>query len=193
MGAAQSPPATQKDFDIMKYTNGTKGKTWYDIFHSPVCYEPLGAHDITAFYRVIENAALVEGSPQVELVNTMIYHGHKKWIGGVAIANPQYADAEDGRGESKLLVKFNSSPFVLAFTPIADYWVLGVAPDYRYAIVSTPARNVLWILSETPHLSKEDQVVIREWLIDSQGFTEAQMDALIETAHAPQGKTKPQL
>ncbi len=37
-----------------------------------------------------------------------------------------------------------------------DYWVIGLDPDYRWAVVGTPSRRRLWILSRAPVLPPED-------------------------------------
>jgi apolipoprotein D and lipocalin family protein len=37
-----------------------------------------------------------------------------------------------------------------------DYWVIGLDPDYRWAVVGTPSRRRLWILSRTPALPPQD-------------------------------------
>lgn len=34
-----------------------------------------------------------------------------------------------------------------------DYWVLGLDPDYQWAVVGTPNRRNLWILSRSPALA----------------------------------------
>ena len=34
----------------------------------------------------------------------------------------------------------------------ADYWVLGLDADYRWAVVGNPNRKYLWVLSRTPQL-----------------------------------------
>ena len=33
-----------------------------------------------------------------------------------------------------------------------NYWILALDPDYRTALVGTPDRRFLWILSRTPQL-----------------------------------------
>lgn len=33
-----------------------------------------------------------------------------------------------------------------------DYWVVGVADDYSWAVVGSPGRAYLWVLSRTPEL-----------------------------------------
>jgi apolipoprotein D and lipocalin family protein len=37
-----------------------------------------------------------------------------------------------------------------------DYWVLGLDPEYRWAVVGTPSRRRLWVLARTPTLAAED-------------------------------------
>ena len=36
----------------------------------------------------------------------------------------------------------------------ADYWVVDLDPDYRWAVVGGPDRDAMWILSRTPALDK---------------------------------------
>jgi apolipoprotein D and lipocalin family protein len=47
--------------------------------------------------------------------------------------------------------------------------VIGLAPDYRYAVVGEPSREYLWILSRTPTLAAQDRKAIEE-LLRSQGY-----------------------
>lgn len=37
-----------------------------------------------------------------------------------------------------------------------DYWIVEVAPDYRYAVVGHPSRDYLWILSRSPSMDPND-------------------------------------
>ncbi len=39
---------------------------------------------------------------------------------------------------------------------VGDYWILELAPDYRYAVVGHPSRDYLWILSRTPTMAGSD-------------------------------------
>ncbi len=53
--------------------------------------------------------------------------------------------AVEGSGNARLKVQF--------FWPFrADYWVIGLDADYRWAVVGNPERKYLWILSRTPVL-----------------------------------------
>ena len=37
-----------------------------------------------------------------------------------------------------------------------DYWVIGLDPEYRWAVVGAPRRDYLWILSRTPAMTPGD-------------------------------------
>jgi apolipoprotein D and lipocalin family protein len=43
---------------------------------------------------------------------------------------------------------------VLSFLPFVwgDYWILGLASDYSWAVVGSPDRKYLWVLARTPAL-----------------------------------------
>lgn len=50
----------------------------------------------------------------------------------------------------------NPAKFNVAFgglqLPFSNYWVVDLAPDYSYAVVSTALRTPIWVLSRTPEL-----------------------------------------
>lgn len=56
---------------------------------------------------------------------------------------------------AKLKVRF--APAALSFLPFVwgDYWIIGVADDYSWAVVGSPDRKYLWVLSRTPRLAPE--------------------------------------
>jgi apolipoprotein D and lipocalin family protein len=70
---------------------------------------------------------------------------------------------------STLKVRF--APAWLSWLPFVwgDYWVIQLADDYRYAVVSEPQREYLWVLSRSPQLAAEDEQRIRAQLL-TQGF-----------------------
>ena len=55
-------------------------------------------------------------------------------------------------GMKSLKVRF--APAYLSWLPQVwgNYWVIELAPDYQFAVVSEPSRKFLWILSRTPKL-----------------------------------------
>jgi apolipoprotein D and lipocalin family protein len=53
---------------------------------------------------------------------------------------------EENTGNAKLKVQF--------FWPFkAKYWIIDLADDYSYAVVSNPNKKYLWILSRTPQMN----------------------------------------
>jgi apolipoprotein D and lipocalin family protein len=67
----------------------------------------------------------------------------------------------DERTFAKLKVRF--APAWLSWLPMVwgDYWIIGLAPDYSWAVVGDPGRNYLWILARTPRLEKESIAAAR--------------------------------
>jgi apolipoprotein D and lipocalin family protein len=59
---------------------------------------------------------------------------------------------------------------VTFFRPFsADYWIIGLDENYQWAVVGSPSRRYLWILSRTPTLSAEDYACA-ERVAAAQGF-----------------------
>lgn len=78
---------------------------------------------------------------------------------------------------SRLKVRF--APGFLSFLPMvwADYWVLDLTDDYGAALVGTPDRRYLWVLSRTPALDSAtyDRLVATA---SRQGFDVARLQRL---------------
>jgi apolipoprotein D and lipocalin family protein len=55
-----------------------------------------------------------------------------------------------------------------------DYWVIGLADDYRYAVVGEPSREYLWILARTTRLSPQDRSAIDN-LLRASGYDPARL------------------
>jgi len=59
----------------------------------------------------------------------------------------------DDRTRARLKVRF--APALLSFLPFVwgDYWILALGDAYEWAVVGTPDRRCLWVLSRTPRLA----------------------------------------
>jgi apolipoprotein D and lipocalin family protein len=55
-----------------------------------------------------------------------------------------------------------------------DYWIIKLGQDYTYAVVGTPDRNYLWILSRTPQM---DESLFSELIefVNGKGFNTANL------------------
>ena len=67
----------------------------------------------------------------------------------------------DERTGAKLKVRF--APAWLSWLSMVwgDYWIIGLAPDYSWAVVGEPGRNYLWILARAPQLGAESMAAAR--------------------------------
>lgn len=121
--------------DLNKYS----GK-WYEIASFPQPFQK-GCHCTTAEYTLSNKGyVVVENRCNRDSIN-----GRQSYIKGKAFV-------ESGSGNSKLKVQF--------FWPFrAKYWIIDLADDYSYAVVSHPNRKYLWILSRTP---KMDEAIYRQ-------------------------------
>jgi apolipoprotein D and lipocalin family protein len=89
----------------------------------------------------------------------------------------------DARTSARLKVRF--APAALSFLPFVwgDYWILGLAGDYSWAVVGSPDREYLWLLSRTPALDTAHVAAALE-AARANGFDTAR---LTWTSHDPHG------
>jgi apolipoprotein D and lipocalin family protein len=124
------PPVTVSGFELERYDG-----TWFEIGSYPNRFQQ-GCSSTTATYSIRDNG-------EVGVLNTCTVDGKPNVANGVARA----VDLNNG----KLEVSF-FGPF------FGDYWIveLGAAngpdADYTHAVVTSPSRDYLWILSRTPQL-----------------------------------------
>jgi len=67
----------------------------------------------------------------------------------------------DQQTRAKLKVRF--APAWLSWLPVVwgDYWIVGLAPDYSWAVVGDPGREYLWILARSAHLDDDAAAAAR--------------------------------
>lgn len=85
-------------------------------------------------------------------------------------------DEQDGRlrqakGRAWVVDKASNARLKVSFFwPFrGDYWVIDLGQEYQYAVVGTPNRKYLWILSRTPEMNPEILAKILE-NVEKQGF-----------------------
>ncbi len=123
--------ATVPSVDLKRYVG-----TWYEIARYPNRFQKDCASDTTANYTLLPNGT-------IQVVNSC-----RRDDGSMNTARGK-AKVVDRASNARLKVTF--------FWPFyGDYWIIGLAPDYRYAIVGEPDRKYLWILSRTPKMNAED-------------------------------------
>jgi len=103
---------------------------WYEIAHLPAKFQE-GCNETTATYTLSKDG-------RISVLNQCIKNGKMKQAKGKA-------KVVDKKSNAKLKVTF--------FWPFyGDYWIIALGNDYDYAVVGTPNRKYLWILSRTPQM-----------------------------------------
>lgn len=122
--------------DLQRYMG-----TWYEIAHYPHRFQK-DCMATTATYTLREDG-------QVDVLNRCrvgALDGEIKEARGIA-------RVADEQNNARLEVSF--------FGPFwGDYWIIELAPDYRYAVVGNPGRDYLWILSRDPVMADADYAEI---------------------------------
>ncbi len=140
------PLETVKNVELKKYEG-----TWYDIAHLPQKFQE-GCSCVTANYQQVED--------YVQVINTCLREGKMDSITGKAFP-------VKGSDNSKLKVQF--------FWPFkGDYQIIALDEDYSTALVGTPDRESLWLLSRTV---KPTANTVKEYLNKAEelGFDTSQM------------------
>jgi len=143
---------------------------WYEAARFPNRFQDQCAGDVLVHY-----ALRTDG--RVDVVNRC-----RTADGRVDEARGIARKAGDGKNSARLEVRF--APAILSFLPSVwgDYWIIGLGPEYTWAVVGTPSREYLWILSRTPEMSAASYGRAVE-IARGNGFD---VTRLVRTANSPQ-------
>jgi len=135
---AQSRPlAVVPAVDLRRYLG-----TWYEIATIPQNFQK-GCVGVTAEYSLRPDG-------DIDVVNTC----RQDTLDGKIRSVHGKAWVTDPTTNAKLRVRF--------FWPFSGaYWIIGLDPEYRWAVVGHPSRRYLWILSRTPRMEAalHDEIV----------------------------------
>lgn len=140
---ASLPNEAVPALDLQRYSG-----QWHEIAHLPMFFQRKCVANITAEYTP-------QPDGRVGVRNACDDKAGKRMVSeGVA----RTVDGHPGRLE----VRF--APDWLAWAPFAwaDYWVVELDPDYRWAVVGGPDRKYLWVLSRTPTLPRAQFEAIKQ-------------------------------
>ena len=134
------PLQTIDRVDLDKYLG-----RWYDIASYPASFQK-GCRCSTADYEI------VPGKKYIRVVNRCIKFKNGK--SKITLAKGK-AFVVKGSNNTKLKVQF--------FWPFrGDYYIIGLADDYSWAIVGHPSRKYLWILSRESYMPADTYKQILE-------------------------------
>lgn len=133
-GQRPEPVRTVEHVDLNRYLGD-----WFEIARVPNRFQRTCVGDVRATY-----AKRADG--RLDVTNRC------RVADGRVIDALGVARIVDVRTFAKLKVRF--APAVLSFLPFVwgDYWIVGLADDYSWAVVGSPDRRYLWILGRAAAL-----------------------------------------
>lgn len=139
---APLPNAAVPALDLQRYAG-----QWHEIAHLPMFFQRNCTAAITATYTPQPDGRMA--------VRNACERRDGKRLVSEAIARPVAGQP------GQLQVRF--APAWLGWLPMvwADYWVVELDPDYRWAVVGGPSRKYLWLLSRTPVMPRAQFDAIR--------------------------------
>lgn len=122
--------------DLQRYS----GK-WYEIAKYPNRFQKRCVGNTTANYKIKPNG-------KIEVLNEC------RSKDGALVAALGEGKIGDKQNNSKLKVRF--APGFISWLPMvwANYWIIGLGPNYEYAVIGEPKRDYFWILSRSPEMDE---------------------------------------
>lgn len=133
---ASAPLTVVPHLDLDRYAG-----VWHEIARLPMYFQRKCTGPVTATYTI-------------QADGTVAVHNECVTADGTTIASDGVARRPDPFAQGKLAVRF--APKWLSWLPLvwADYWVIALDDDYRWAMVGQHGRKYLWILSREPSLDR---------------------------------------
>lgn len=168
---AATPLIALPSLDVPAYMG-----TWYQVAWFPNRFQKQCVSDTRAEYRLRDDG-------RIDVLNRCRL-ADGKFDDADGIARPAGSTLTHNRlSPAQLEVSF--LPALLRWIPAwGSYWVIALADDGRYAVVSEPQRQYLWVLARAPRLSTDDEATIRSMLL-RQGFDLSRWQAHPHTPDAP--------
>ena len=138
---------------------------WYEIASIPQYFQRKCVRDVTAEYRLNEGAISVTNRCTAETGDVLVADGQARVV--------------DSLSNAKLEVTFVKL-FGWRYIFGGDYWIIDLAPDYRYAVVGHPNRKYAWVLAKNPQLPAADLAAIDKRLKEN-GYDTCTLNMTIQT------------
>lgn len=148
---AGAPPTTVGSFAIDRYLG-----RWHEVARMPNRFQDDCVGDVTAEYATGDDGLIT-------VVNTC-READGRFGSAIGVAR-----TADGAAAGRLEVTFLRLLGMPIWLTAADYWVIGLDPDYRWAVVGTPSREYGWILARQPTLDRPTLVDLAR-LLGDQGY-----------------------
>lgn len=146
---------------------------WYEIAKYPNKFQKQCVGNVTATYTRKPDG-------KIEVLNECLRKD------GTTDSAKGDAKIADKSSNAKLKVRF--APGFLSFLPFvwANYWIIDLDPDYRYAVIGEPGRKYLWILSRKPEMGDAEYGGIVKRIAE-QGYDPARLQRTPQGLGAARG------
>jgi apolipoprotein D and lipocalin family protein len=127
---------------------------WYEIARYPNRFQRKCAGDTSATYSLLP-------SGEIQVINA---------------CRKQDGSIDEAKGKAKIVDKQSNAKLKVSFFwPFyGAYWIIGLDPEYRWAVVGHPDRKYLWILSRSAQMSEaEYNEALR--VIRAKGYDESRL------------------
>jgi len=132
--AGDAPPQTVPAVDLSRYVG-----LWYETARIPNRFQDQCARNTTAEYA-LRSDGRIDVTNRCEVAS------------GETDAAQGVARVVDTESNAKLEVSFVE---FWGWRPFwGDYWILGLADDYSWAVIGTPNRKYGWVLSRSPRMDE---------------------------------------
>jgi apolipoprotein D and lipocalin family protein len=115
---------------------------WVEVAAIPQFFQRKCVRDTSASYTIVDTGT-------VQVLNRCTTES------GEAILAEGRAVVREFTTNAKLSVTFLRFLGLWQYWASGDYWVIGLDPNYEWAVVGHPTRQYGWVLSRTPSLSAE--------------------------------------
>lgn len=164
------PPRPVEQVDLQRYAG-----RWYEIARIPNRFQDHCAGNTTAEYSLRPDG-------RVEVVNRCLTRaeGFDAAEGLARVVDPE----TNARLEVSFVSLFGWHLFW------GDYWVLGLGPEYSWALVGHPRRRYGWILSRDPSIDPETRARVDRLLVE-QGYDPERFEETPQGLDIPEPASAP--
>lgn len=135
---ASNPPATVAEVDLQRYLG-----VWHEFARYENDFQDANCVNVTAEYALDADG------------DVLVFNTCRSVQGATTETAKGWAYVADTKTNAKLRVTF--------FWPFfGDYWIVALANDYVWVIVSDPGREYLWILTRQPMLAGKESAFLTD-------------------------------
>jgi len=152
------------DFDVTRYMG-----LWHQAAAIPAWFQRNCVADTTASYRLLENE-------RVEVINRCLDQD------GVAIVADGRARFQGSKAVPILEVSFVEILGMWVWAAGGDYWVIGMDPEYQWAVVGEPSLTYAWVLARDKTMDAAALIAVNAVLVKA-GYDSCTVILTMPDAH----------